>query len=113
MAHSDVEDALDQRAPEALVEATAEDQPAGIDIVDADLAQRLLEVGGDVVDLDAAELAVQQLAQRHAAGAALGQRDDDFVDLQAARGFGQRLSAGGQQFVGRDGHVLLVRAGDR
>ena len=65
---------------DALVEAVAEDQPAGVQVVDADLAQALLEVRIEVVDLHALQLAVQQLAQRHAAGAALGQRDHDLVD---------------------------------
>ena len=77
----DVEGPLDRRAPGALIEAFAEDQPAGIDEVDADLAQAILEVRVEVVDLHAVELAVEQLPQRHAAGSPLGQRDHDLVDL--------------------------------
>ena len=58
-AANDIEDALDRRAQEALVEAFAEDQPTRVDVVEPDLAEPLLEVGRDVRYPDAADLAVQ------------------------------------------------------
>ena len=105
----DVEDALDRRAVETLVEAIAEDQPAGVDEIDADLAQHALEIGGDVEHPHARQLAVEQLTQRHAAGAALGQRHDDLVDAQAVGGLRQRL-VGGQALGLGHGGLLFVGA---
>jgi len=66
-------------------------------------------MGGQVEDADAAHLAVQQLAQRHAAGTSLGKRHDDFVDTEAPGGFEERSLAGHQLGLGND-RLLLVRA---
>jgi hypothetical protein len=85
----DVADPLDGRTQHSLAEAVTEHQPAGIHVLDVDLGQRLLEMRGDVDDAHAGQLAIQQLAQRHAATAALAQRHDDLVDVVLQRGLGE------------------------
>ena len=52
--------------------------------------ERLLEVGRDVRDADADDLAIEQFAQRHAAAAPFAQRDDDLVDPESHRPVFQR-----------------------
>ena len=75
----------------ALVEAVTKNKPTRVDVFNFDLAQGLLKVGGNIVDTNAVDLAIQQLAHGHAAAATLGECHHNFINIQTQCGFGQRL----------------------
>ena len=106
----DVEHALDAGSHRALIESVAKNKPAGAQEIYANLAQGFFEVRVQVVNLGARDFAVQQLTQRHAAGAALGQCHHDLVHSQPV-GHARQGVVDFQNLVRWDCRFALVGAG--
>src|SRR5690606_42058589 len=103
------------RAPDpgthgALSDALANVQPAGLEGVDADLAEHAFDMPGKVHDFHTRDATAEQFAPRQYAATALAHRHDDFRHLEGDRGVRQRHLAG-QHALGLHMHLLVRMAG--
>ncbi len=85
----EIERALHRVDEHALAKAVGEDEPARLQRIEIDFAALALPEGQVIDHVDAGDLAMEQLQDRHAA--ALVGRDHDLARLRLARGAHQRV----------------------